>query len=135
MLPVVVGVGTPTKATFHPPSPRGPHSHQLLVDVAHGALRASATVYLVDPSGDGLPEFFEKLAEDWRGWDGERRWVSLEGELAVGATNDRRGHCSFTIEVQDGLDPNWTLVLQGPTVGAGEDLAEIGRSFARWSGA
>jgi hypothetical protein len=29
----------------------------------------------------GLPEYFEALAKDWRGWSDERRWESLKGDV------------------------------------------------------
>src|SRR4051794_12017888 len=47
------------------------------------ALDASAISY----RGDGLAEFVGELAGDWRGWEGTRRWESLEEGLAVEATH------------------------------------------------
>jgi hypothetical protein len=34
---------------------------------------------------EDLADFFQKQADDWRGWAGTRRWESLEGDLEVEA--------------------------------------------------
>jgi len=34
-----------------------------------------------------LALFFAELAADWRGWEGQRHWNALEGELEVRATH------------------------------------------------
>lgn len=34
-----------------------------------------------------LVTFFQRLEGDWRGWEGERVWQSLEGELEIAATH------------------------------------------------
>ena len=39
-----------------------------------------------------LTEFFRDIAENWRGWQGEKRWTTLEGELEFTATADKTGH-------------------------------------------
>lgn len=43
-------------------------------------MSAAATVYVY--GDDGLPTYFEDLAEQWRGWAGARSWSSLEGQLS-----------------------------------------------------
>jgi hypothetical protein len=40
--------------------------------------------------GHGLSEFFAGLVEDWRGWQGERLWESLERELQLAAVHEGR---------------------------------------------
>ena len=37
---------------------------------------------------DDLVAFFRQLAADWRGWDGERTYESLEHDLRLTATHD-----------------------------------------------
>lgn len=49
-----------------------------------GTLSASALVY--DNAIGGLADFFASLARDWLGWDGERRWDSVEDDLGIGAS-------------------------------------------------
>ncbi|MFY3384366.1 DUF6228 family protein [Paracidovorax sp. MALMAid1276] len=39
-----------------------------------------------------LGEFFNDLAANWSGWEGEKSWGSLEGEVTITATADRTGH-------------------------------------------
>jgi hypothetical protein len=54
-----------------------------------GALEASLRFY--ETRLGGLAEYFEALAEAWRGWSGERRWESLEGDVALVAVHDGHG--------------------------------------------
>jgi hypothetical protein len=42
-----------------------------------------------------LPRFFDGLAKEWRGWTGEKTWDSVESHIALKATADRLGTCSF----------------------------------------
>ncbi len=52
-------------------------------ELRSGTLCASRQVVHSYATGfTDLVAFFESLAHDWRGWDGERRWDSLEGDLA-----------------------------------------------------
>lgn len=48
-----------------------------------------------DPAPD-LPAFLGGLAEDFRGWSGERQWHSLERDLAVTAVFRSGGHVGLT---------------------------------------
>src|SRR4030095_2920760 len=53
---------------------------------------ASIRVYAFDPIDNDLPNFFRRLAADWKGWDGTRTWSSLEGEFELSCEHDRVGH-------------------------------------------
>jgi hypothetical protein len=48
-----------------------------------------------DPAPD-LPTYFEGLAEDFRGWPGERSWHSLERDLTISAVFRSGGHVGLT---------------------------------------
>lgn len=39
-----------------------------------------------------LAEFFDDLAKSWKGWTGDKRFTSVEHDLALRATHDGRGH-------------------------------------------
>jgi hypothetical protein len=54
-----------------------------------GSLNASLQFYEIGVGG--LAEYFEGLAVDWRGWSGERRWESLEGDVQLLAVHDGLG--------------------------------------------
>ena len=59
----------------------------------------------VDGSTDGfglrrLPAFVATLAEGWRGWDGVRRWSSLDQRLLLDARHDGRGHVELEVGFQ-----------------------------------
>jgi Family of unknown function (DUF6228) len=63
------------------------------------ALSASVRVYDIQPQN--WTAFFNDLAEDWKGWSGEKRMESLEGHLAVSATSDSLGHISLRVKLRD----------------------------------
>jgi len=71
----------------------------------HAAARVWAGYTRSNPT-----EWFSELAERWSGWQGERKWQSLEGELRLAASHDRRGHISIRIELRCGpIDYDWTV--------------------------
>ena len=62
-------------------------------------LSASIQVYAWNSFGSRLEQFFEDVAANWRRWDGEKKWNSLEGELSLVCTSDKLGHigaCNIT---------------------------------------
>jgi hypothetical protein len=62
------------------------------------ALVASTGVETLE--GDGLPEWARGLAEDWRGWCGERIWRSLEDDMIIKASHDGRGHVALRVTLR-----------------------------------
>ena len=73
---------------------RGPHADDLEdgywnATLSCGPLQASLRFY--EFRLGGLAEYFEGLAKEWRGWSGERRWESLEGDVALIAVHDGHG--------------------------------------------
>jgi hypothetical protein len=64
---------------------------------------AESWVYAHNGNGfDGLGDFFRSMSEAWRGWDGEHRWSSLEGDLSITAKHD--GHVTVGGEVQESIE-------------------------------
>jgi Family of unknown function (DUF6228) len=54
--------------------------------------------------------FFRRIADDWRGWDGERDWASIEGLFDLTATHDGRGHIALRVRLRSGLyDEDWNV--------------------------
>jgi hypothetical protein len=43
--------------------------------------------------------FFREMAEAWTGWDGAKRWTSLDGELNLSATISKLGQVELTVEL------------------------------------
>jgi hypothetical protein len=57
----------------------------------------------------GLGEFFAGLASDWKGWEGERKWSSMEGELTLSARTDGLGHVYLLVYLCNGTPPTWDV--------------------------
>lgn len=56
----------------------------------------------VSTIGVGSPaSFFADMAQDWRGWTGEKSWSDLEERLVLVATTDSLGHVSISITLRD----------------------------------
>src|SRR5262249_54274306 len=52
-----------------------------------------------------LADFFDGLAEDWRGWDGVRTWESAEGDLRIEALHEY-GHVHLRVTIRS-QGPGW----------------------------
>ena len=80
--------------------------HSLLAELRADSLLAVHSVEQHYVSGFAdLVTFFDSLVDDWRGWTGERRWESLEGELQVTATHD--GHVRLAVTVRAAYPGDW----------------------------
>ena len=49
----------------------------------------------------GLVDLFRTMVDQWRGWEGELAWASLEGEVAMSATADSLGHVTLRLRFQN----------------------------------
>ena len=70
---------------------------------------------------DGLALFFERLSEDFLGWDGERTWRTYDEELAVTARFHSRGHVELRWDLADKVSHAWSASVT-TWIHAGEDL-------------
>ena len=79
------------------------------VRVSRSDLFAAAGVW-ASYTGSNPAKWFLELAENWRGWQGERQWESIEHELRLVATNDRRGHVAIRIRLRSGFwNDDWSV--------------------------
>jgi hypothetical protein len=76
------------------------------VRLSRRGLQACVSVYELEKNETirGLGRLFESLARDWRGWEGERIWSSLEGEFQVAALHDGLGTIELVVRLGH-LDP------------------------------
>jgi hypothetical protein len=82
------------------PDPRESFASHIKVRVVGLGVDVSADVDLY--TSEPLPKFFENLANSWTGWEGERRWTSLEEELKLSASIDRTGHVTIRVGLMSG---------------------------------
>jgi hypothetical protein len=76
-------------------------------------LDASRRVWETAAGFYALVAFFNELAADWRGWQGERRYASAEHDLRLAATHD--GHIHLFVQLREkGELTDWsaTAVVQ-----------------------
>jgi hypothetical protein len=75
-----------------------------------------------------LGTFFQRLADDWRGWGGARQWRSLEGQMEIDARHDGRGHVTLGVTLrrarQAYADDAWSARAVF-MVDAGEEMARV----------
>jgi hypothetical protein len=80
----------------------GPHPElddaYWIAALACGPMVASLRFY--EMGLGGLTGYFAALATDWRGWAGERRWTSLEGDLTLVAEHDSLGTVTLTTRLR-----------------------------------
>lgn len=100
-------------------------------------LRARVTAPGLDASRDAyayngyedLAAFVEDMAEHWRGWDGERKYNSLEGDLEIAGTHD--GHVRLAVRLNQHPGPGGWMVRADIVIDPGEDLAAAAISLRR----
>ncbi len=55
---------------------------------------------------------FREMANEWKGWRGEKAWKDIEGRVALTATSDSTGHTSLAVElIGDDYDRRLYAVL------------------------
>ena len=98
----------------------------LAVEVRAGGLAYDESVLVY--RGDGLQEFFEGLAADWRGWDGTRTWDSIEHGMTIEATH-RGSRVELLLVIRrDPTHPETALEVRLPLfVEPGESLSRVGK--------
>lgn len=90
---------------------------------ARGEVKLSRPTQAEEPD---LVAFLQGLADDWRGWDGERGWRSLDGKLRITARHDGKGHVSLGGALRGhSLSPDAWLARVFITVEAGEQLSSL----------
>jgi hypothetical protein len=69
-----------------------------VVSLRRSSLSASSPVSLY--MSQDLALFFERIAEQWRGWNGEIEWSSPERDLRLAACTDPTGHVTLRYLLQ-----------------------------------
>lgn len=76
-----------------------PRSDYYRAELRCGSTQAGVEFYYgkeVPPVGD----FFKELAESWGGWEGERAWGSLDGEVELLASHDKLGTVTLAVRLR-----------------------------------
>jgi hypothetical protein len=108
------------RAEGTPHSPDGTIDN-LTVTAELQGLRASKNVYDFD-GWSGLLSFFEELALNWRGWDGNKNFDALEGDFRLSAKHDGHVRLFFELEESERATP-WEAKGE-LTLDPGEELTE-----------
>ncbi len=67
------------------------------------------------PYGHDPSDFFEVLAQGWKGWSEKKEGTAMEGEIDLTASHDNKGTIELTIELRSGFNaPCWnsSIILQ-----------------------
>jgi hypothetical protein len=78
-------------------------SEYFRVTIRSHNLSGFTKVYIFDPFDYGLTNFFKELAENWKGFEGEKIWESLEGEFKLVCTSDSLGHFEIKATIRNNL--------------------------------
>jgi hypothetical protein len=99
-------------------------SESVLVTITEADLSARRVVHGAYSGGfDNLAAYFAGLADDWRGWEGERVYESMEHDLRFVAEHD--GHARLRIRLWQSSDPNGWTVETRLTLDPGEELTRL----------
>ena len=82
-----------------------------------------------------LVDLFESIARDWRGWQGERTWASVEGiggKFSIAVSTTRTGKVTIVVELANNDGDDWRLSIPIFTeAGQLEDIARQVAAFFR----
>jgi len=94
------------------------------VHIADEGLTATTMVRSME-TANGLAAFVGSLVADWKGWNGERKWESIEHDMGLTASHDGLGTITLRVEVRS--DPYPTRWTASTTVrlAAGEELTRF----------
>jgi Family of unknown function (DUF6228) len=74
---------------------------------------AAAGAIELEPWSGGigrLPEYFDDLASNWRGWHGSKEWRDDSGAVEMTATHDRKAIVTLRVTMRDYAgSPNWQV--------------------------
>lgn len=94
-------IGTATRWIEFTKDPIGPECYVARIN----SERLSAEA-LVDFSPNGNPTaFLEDLANNWKGWEGEKKFETYESELIIEASHDGRGHIDLQVYLSTNQEP------------------------------
>ena len=72
--------------------------------------------------------FFQRLAADWRGWEGERSYESLEKDPRLSATHD--GHVRLVVQLAQTSTPDGWSVSGVLRLEPGEEMTRVASDVA-----
>lgn len=84
-------------------------------------------------SGTGLARKLSlgDLASSWKGWSGEKTWLSLEQDFGLQAVHDEYGHVRVTVTLKGpNAPPAWTVSPE-ITTDPGAQMTEAAETAAR----
>jgi hypothetical protein len=88
-----------------------------------------AAVGVWDNHCELLVHLFESIARDWRGWQGERTWASIEGEFRIAVSTSSTGTVTIAVELASNeRDDDWRLSI--PVFAEAGQLESIARRVA-----
>jgi Family of unknown function (DUF6228) len=91
------------------PTDRQRSLERFKVKISAHDLTAIALVYRVH-GGFSPASLFAQMAADWKGWQGEFTWESMENELSLRCEQDRAGHVSIRIATCSGpTEEDWKV--------------------------
>ena len=103
----------------------------LIVGLSGEGLSAETPVWVgVAGVEEPLDRFFGSLAEGWRGWQGTREWVGMEGGLAIACRHDGTGTVIVDVRLSQLSGSGWMVETAIP-IDAGQQLSEFAKDLER----
>lgn len=85
---------------------------------------------IVHEWGRGLAQYWTGIASDWKGWEGDRDYRSLEGQLDIACSISVLGQVTCVVSLRQPWPPTWRLDAQ-LTFGGGSHIEQFARDLER----
>jgi hypothetical protein len=111
-----------------PPEPGDPYNGgDFSVELRAEGMTATRRVFVHGWSD--VAGFFADLADNWRGWPGEKTWTSPECDLTMTATHESGSHVRIELVLRDGPVHTWS-VSTSVEVEPGEEMTRLAAAVA-----
>lgn len=71
----------------------------LTIVFSSAALSASQRIWFNAGDDQQFVNLFCEMAQNWRGWEGAKDWISIEGDFRLTCTSDKLGHIQLELEL------------------------------------
>ena len=75
-----------------------------------GDIKAKIVSYLYTDYQDYY-RYFQNIADSWKGWQGSKKWQTVEGDFQLEATHDSQSYVflKLTLIKNQGIEDEWVL--------------------------
>ena len=96
------------------------------VTISCGAVKLSSNVF-VYTDGKQLQNILNEIDAEWAGWDGVKKWCSVEKDFCLDFENDKKGHIKCSVLLRGSEEFDWEFNMKCDLLAA--DFSEFCKKY------